>query len=564
MGEPHDEPAADQAEPALSLALELTGSLQRPEVVRRILERAVGTLDADRATLSSLTEESVIIEAVAGRVEGLTWVGQAYPMESVRQQPAVWEALTDRRIVLTGGLDAPAARPEFRAALQAGHHVAILPLLYEGDTIGLLVVTRFQDQPFGAADRAAMSLIAGVAAVALRNAALHRRLQQTAEALEATVAAARDLAAKTEFTDVAAGLLEHAVAAAHADGGSLMRVEGRDAVVLASTGGQSSGARYPVAAATLRALDTAEPAELTAAAYTDEHPEGAAVVAAFTRFLIVPLLVAGEAVGVLALGRRADISFGDAEVAGVRQIGSLAALLVRNAQSLAEAREANDARWTFFNLAVHELRAPITILRGYSAMLSEQGDSLPPAARAMVPPLSAAAARLDTVIDELLLAARLDTRRLGVSAREVDVLAGVEQAIERGRPAAFLRGGSVEARGLPGAALAWADPGLVSRVLDNLIGNAVKYAESAPHVEVEVTVIDEWIEVRVIDDGPGIPEALRGELFGMFVRGRPDRPGSGLGLYLSRGVTELMGGRLSLEDSPGRQGSVFLLQLPRR
>src|SRR5579864_3711133 len=164
MGEDASE-APDSHRLFLDMATNLAGSLQHREVIRRILDRALTTLDADRATLSRLVGEQVVIEATAGQSEALTWVGHAYPRATLEQQPAVWQAIGEQRIVLSGRLDDTRALPEFREALRQVRHLAAIPLVLEDETVGLLVLSRREDRAFGDADLPAMNLLAGVAAL---------------------------------------------------------------------------------------------------------------------------------------------------------------------------------------------------------------------------------------------------------------------------------------------------------------------------------------------------------------------------------------------------------------
>jgi signal transduction histidine kinase len=110
----------------------------------------------------------------------------------------------------------------------------------------------------------------------------------------------------------------------------------------------------------------------------------------------------------------------------------------------------------------------------------------------------------------------------------------------------------------------FADRILLLRVLDNLIGNALKYSNDRAPVDVEVRVQGEDVLTHVVDAGGGVPMEDRAELFAPFYRGSGNRglPGHGLGLFLSRHIAELHGGSLHLARS-GPAGSDFILSLPR-
>ncbi len=554
-------PAEDGHGLFLDMATSLAGSLHRPEVVRRVLERALTTLNADRATLSQFSGGKVVIEATAGQQEALTWVGRGYPLSSLESQPAVWQAVQEGRIVLAGPLDDASAFPEFREALRQVRHSATIPLLVDDEPMGLLVLSRRDDPPFSEADLPAMSLLGGVAALALRNAILYHDLQGTATALASAVDAARDIAAQEESQDALRRLLSHAVRAAGADEGSMLRLDGEQVVLQLSTAGVPPGARFPMARTTLEAITNGEVRELTAADYAGSFPSAAPAVAAYSRFLIVPLAVAGSALGVLALGRRADVPFEANEMRGVQQVASLAALLLRNAFLLDEAKEANHARVEFVNMAVHELRAPLTVIQGYLSMLAD-GDVSGTAALPLVATMRAKAAEMGAAIDEMLSMARLEAHSLPVSIVDVEVDRLLADAADRGQGRAALRGGSVELGEIDHVAVA-ADVLLAGRILDNLVNNAVAYSDRPPAVVLSAQADGSEVQVRVSDNGRGIPEELSERIFERFFRADPTGVGTGLGLYLSRGLAEAMGGSLVLESSRVGHGSVFRLTLPR-
>jgi signal transduction histidine kinase len=561
MGGEDTSQAPDSHRLFLDMATNLAGSLQQREVIRRILDRALTTLDADRATLSRLVGGQVVIEATAGQSEALTWVGRAYPRETLEQHPAVWQAIHEQRIVLSGRLDDTRAFPEFREALRQVRHLAAIPLVLEDESVGLLVISRREDHPFGEADIPAMNLLAGVAALALRNAVLFHELQTTAAALAAAVAAAQDIASQSEGQDAMGRMLMHAVRAARADEGSMLQVDGDEVVVQRSTGAIPAGARFPMAAITAEALATGEARQLASADYLVQFPQARDTVAAYGRFLVVPMRVAGAASGVVALGRRADIPFEETEMRGVQHIASLAALLLRNAFLLDETKAANRARIEFVNMAVHELRAPLTVLQGYLSMLTA-GDVPPDAAQRVLATMGSKTAEMAGAVDEMLSMARLEGHTLPLSVVEVNVAALLAGAAARGESRASLRSGGIEVESAPAvtvlADLAWAN-----RVLDNLVNNALLYCEVAPHVVLSAEVDGGDVHLRVHDNGRGIPDALRERVFERFFRIDTSAVGTGLGLYLSRGLAREMGGSLVLEESRAGAGSVFRLTLPR-
>ncbi len=166
--------------------------------------------------------------------------------------------------------------------------------------------------------------------------------------------------------------------------------------------------------------------------------------------------------------------------------------------------------------------------------------------------------RLDALIGNLLDMSRLQTGALVAHPRPVDlgeVVPGVVRAVaEPDR---------VDWELDPQARVVVADPGLLDRVLGNLVENALRHQPPPGRVRVATSGLGDRTEVRVVDTGPGVPEAERDRIFLPFQRhgDAPDGEGVGLGLAVARGLAEAMGGTVSAEDTPGG-GLTVVVDLP--
>jgi len=175
----------------LDLAMAFASSMSAREVVQLLLNRTLEAVEADRATLSSIEADELIIEATYARSGELKWVGRRYPLDYLERQPLVKQALETRRPVVGGRLDVDGAAPEFRDALNMMAQTANLPLMVKGEPVGLLVVSREGNQPFTSGDVSMIELMGNAAMLALRNARLFEDLQLAS-------------AAKTQFLNMAA------------------------------------------------------------------------------------------------------------------------------------------------------------------------------------------------------------------------------------------------------------------------------------------------------------------------------------------------------------------------
>jgi signal transduction histidine kinase len=213
----------------------------------------------------------------------------------------------------------------------------------------------------------------------------------------------------------------------------------------------------------------------------------------------------------------------------------------------------------------HELRSPLTSVKGYTSLLLNRWERLQePQKRMMLEQVHHDADRVTRLVTELLDISRLETGRLVLRRQMIklaevanDVVAHVqleysELEVETSFPPAF-----------PDI---YADPDKVEQVLTNLVENAAKYADpKGIRISGEVCTSPEepqMVAVSVSDKGEGIPASDLPRIFTKFFRRAETRPtGSGLGLWISRGLVEAHGGKLTATSAPG-EGSTFRFTLP--
>jgi PAS domain S-box-containing protein len=208
----------------------------------------------------------------------------------------------------------------------------------------------------------------------------------------------------------------------------------------------------------------------------------------------------------------------------------------------------------------HELRSPLTSVKGYTSLLLNRWDRLgEEQKRMMLEQVHHDADRVTRLVTELLDISRLESGRLVLRRQMVDLIPLVNGVLEKVR---MMETGLVAKVEFPeNFPQVYADPDKIEQVLTNLVENAAKYADPQS-LQVTGGLAEGSVTVAVADSGEGIPVSDLPRVFTKFFRRAETRPtGSGLGLWISRGLVEAHGGRLVVESEVG-QGSVFRFTLP--
>ncbi len=284
-------------------------------------------------------------------------------------------------------------------------------------------------------------------------------------------------------------------------------------------------------------------------------------------FLGVPVAGRQEVFGNLYLTEKvgaAEFSAEDEAIAIL--LAAQAAVAVENARLyeeserlLGQVREMQRLRELSLAMMNHELRNALTGVYGWAERLV-RGRGGPEAREAAGKEVFEAAERTITLLNNFLDLTRLDAGKVRPMYRDVDVPSVVQRCLSSLEPVATPKRVRLEQTG-PTAVAVRTDYVRLEQILVNLIGNAIRHgpADSAVTVTVDNAV---GVCVRVVDHGDGVPPELKMRVFEPFERFDTDSGGgTGLGLAVSRRLAELLGGSLSLEDTPGG-GATFVLALP--
>lgn len=227
------------------------------------------------------------------------------------------------------------------------------------------------------------------------------------------------------------------------------------------------------------------------------------------------------------------------------------------------AERASRAKSEFLARVSHELRTPLNGILGFAQiLLMDPRSPLDESQRRRALCIESAGQALLGLINEVLDIARIEAGGVRVDMVDVDVAAVVGDAAALIEPMAARRGVRLEID-VSEAGVARADPQRLSQVLINLMSNAIKYGPEGGLVRVYAATEGPWMRLMVSDQGPGLSPEQQTQLFQPFNRlgaERTQTEGHGLGLVITRGLVELMGGRMLVNSTPG-QGAVFGLLL---
>jgi len=218
----------------------------------------------------------------------------------------------------------------------------------------------------------------------------------------------------------------------------------------------------------------------------------------------------------------------------------------------------------FVATASHELRGPLTSLKGFVELLHHSSENMSERQREFVQIILRSTERLNEMVGELLDVARIETDRVELERRPIDLGETVREVAELMGPRIVTKRQRLDVHVAPTVALALADPARVRQIVANLLTNAHLYTGKYGSIRVSVVPDGQWVELSVRDTGAGMtPEQIE-RVFERFYRaedGPHVPPGTGLGLSIVKSLVELHKGRIEVESAP-RRGSTFRVLIP--
>ncbi len=521
----------------------LGSSLDLGQVLNQVMDAIIRLTGAERGFLMLFDDQGELEVKAARNMARETLEEEEF---AISRSVIRTVAETGEQVVTTNAAEDPRFATQSSVVAHHLRSIQCVPLRARGKIIGVIYVdNRIRTGVFDEADLEMLSTFAAQAAIAIENA---RLFTMTDEALAARVEELsmmqeidRQLNETLDFGKVMGLTLDWAVRVAEADNGAIGFID-------------------------------LEEGEVRVVARHGETPAGVTSILSDGQMserngsLTVPIQREGRAIGVIALDRSDKRPFSPEAHAFVLRLADHAAISIENTQLYEAVKRANDAKSEFVSVITHELRVPMTAIKGYTEMIAMTATGLPDQQRGFLDIISGNIERMSILVSDLSDVSRIETGRLKLEVEDKvivrrvldDILPSLQTEIE-GRKHKFVVDFPDD---LPTVQV---DPHRLGQILTNLISNAYKYTPNGGTLTVRAREEDGFVYCEVADTGVGMtPEELE-NLFTKFWRAEDahvrEQTGTGLGLVIAKNLVELQGGEMTVRSKKG-EGTTFTFTIP--
>ncbi len=245
-------------------------------------------------------------------------------------------------------------------------------------------------------------------------------------------------------------------------------------------------------------------------------------------------------------------------------LGSGADGVVWTVHDMSERARLERAKSEFVATASHELRSPLTSIKGFVELLARSPQDMSPRQREFVEIILRSTDRLVDLVNDLLDVAQIDADHMQLERRHTDVGIAVREITELMAPRIASKRQQLDLYVAPALPPAYVDPTRMRQIVANLVTNAHLYTLEGGRIQVGVEANRAWIQIVVSDSGVGMSYEETDRVFERFYRGSAAgsaSPGTGLGLSIVKSLVDLHGGRIDLQSEPGR-GTTFRVLVP--
>ncbi|HQE92257.1 MAG TPA: GAF domain-containing protein [Anaerolineae bacterium] len=562
----------------------LASSLDLNEVLKLVVHHAANLLNSEAGSLLLLDDESGdLVFRISSGPAGDKLVGMRIPAG----KGIAGAAFAENRPVIThdtrrderwdGSFDKKA---EFIT-----QSIIAVPLNARGHTIGVLeVINRKDARSFNQEDTELLLAFGAQAAVAIENALLFtmtdQALQARLEELTMMQQIDRQLNATLDYSAVMGQTLEWAI-----------RITGATIGLIAALQEQEDGTPglrflahrgYPPEVFERYTMDnlwpltegllgmTVRSGETSLVTDLAHDPYYKKVVPGMQAQLTIPIKREERVIGVIALESDQSESFRDSDVALIVRLADHAAIAIENARLFQIVQQANDAKTDFISFVSHELKQPMTSMKGYidllmkgiSGSLNEQQQQFLQIVRNNI-------GRMDRLVQDLLDISRIESGRLRLEMGQVVPEEIVSEAVQAFKQEIAVKNQTIQVLMPPSLPTVVGDRGRLIQVLTNLVSNANKYTPEGGTIVVSAEIWGnkgrDYVRWSVKDNGIGMKSDELNRLFTKYFRANNAAvrsvQGTGLGLVITRSIVEMHGGQVMV-DSAYQEGSTFSFAIP--
>jgi signal transduction histidine kinase len=559
----------------------LNQTLELDTVLQLIMEKSLELLDAEAGSLMLADNEAkaltfeVVLSPVRNQLRGeKVTINSGSIVGSV--------ALERRPLIVKDAQTDP--RWDISFDQTTGFHtrnVICVPMINRDRLVGVIeLLNKRSPAGFSEEDTELLSNFAAQAAIAIENARLFtmtdQALTERVQELHTMQRIDRQLNATLDLTHVMDLTLEHAMDAVNASSGvmGVMNKEGTGLYLVTQQGTPTEFSRYqdevwPIERGNIgQVARTGQPIVV----YNDREDQNSKP--AFDQTcsqMTVPILYQDEVRAVIYLESEYPSTFSQDDIDFIIRLADRAAMAIENARLYEQAHAANQAKTEFMSVASHELKIPMTSIKGYAKLLTlGAGGDLNEQQRGFLEIISTNVDRMDRLVSDLLDVSRIEAGRLRVEMGRVDLHEVIDMVIQSVKA-------QIEAKQLvlhvdipASLPSVWGDNERIIQILTNLVSNAYKYTPKGGQIYIDVngqsdTASPDRLTVSIRDTGVGISPEDQQMLFTKFFRADDplvrDVPGTGLGLSITKSLVEMHGGEIWFHSEPDC-GTTFNFTLP--
>ncbi|MEP7136906.1 MAG: GAF domain-containing protein [Chloroflexota bacterium] len=557
---------------------QLTSTLEQEPLLQNILDNAVSILNCEAGTLFLVDEQTgdlvfrVIVSPVAGNL-----LNKRLPAGT----GIVGRAVQTRAPVIENDAQRSVFRSNVETDKQTGFYprsLLAVPMMIKDRVLGVIeVINRRDGLPFVADDQNILTAFSGQAAVAMENARLlastDLELEAKIEELQVMGRIVRELNATLDVDRAMLITLETAMRQSSADAGLIGFIEEDHLRLMAHQGyeevfADQPNVQLPLDLPTIKtAMESGQSTQISLLAIDEKG----ILPSAHTQ-IIVPIRREVQVIGLIILE-----STGDSQVnlAFLNRLSDNAAIAISNAQLFAENLRANIAKSEFVSFVAHELKNPMTSIKGYSELMAAGSVGQINEMQAnFLGTIRANVQRMSTLVSDLNDNAKIEAGQLKLDYKPVGVDDVVDEVIRSTKRQIDDKKQTIDLQVPKELPNVWADHTRVGQVLTNLVSNAHKYTPEGGKILIGAEVTsNQWdpggakevVHLWVKDDGIGISIEDQAKIFKRYFRSEDSKareaPGTGLGLNITKSLVEMQGGRIWF-DSEFRQGTTFHFTVP--